>query len=112
METMDLLQKVYELKDLILDCKEYQLTKQKEEEMMSDEKFIMLSNAFMNAQNDYNEAIRLGLDDKEKKQRLIETKEALYSYDKVKAYLDCYHELNNMLKDVSNKIEEIIKWEL
>lgn len=108
----NLFEKIYELRELIIKSSEYCQTKQLESSMMDDEEFVKLSNAFINAQNDYNESVKLGLDSMEKQNNLLKAKEELYSYEKVRDYLDYYHLTNEMLKNISDGIEEILKCEL
>ena len=112
MEMNDLLNKIYELRDLILKSTEYCKTKEIENSMMNDIKFARLSNAFINAQNDYNECVKLGLDSTEKQQVLLKAKEELYSYEKVRDYFDYYHLTNEMLKNISKTREDVLKCEL
>jgi len=105
MFTTEITNKVYELKEMLLNSNEYKLVKEKEKEM--EEKCSNLLIKYNYLFNEYNEALRFkdyGSDVKGIQKELNKCKLELDSNEYVKAYKEAYKAMNKLLKDLQDII--------
>lgn len=104
-EKNDIIEKTYELREVIKNNQIVKNTKELEKKMLEDEKAIRLIMKFQAAQEDYNNALRfndinISLYTKE----LANIKEELYEFPSIKEYLISYKKSQKYLKDITNEL--------
>ncbi len=102
----NLISKLYDLVDLIKDTKEYKNLKDIEKKMENDDTFIILSNSFVNTQNEYKRLDSLNLSLDKITKELSTVKEKLYNLEIVKEYNKAYEIVKEMLNKISSKLLE------
>lgn len=101
----EILSRVYELREALLNSSDYKLVKEKERLMEENCSTLLIK--YNNAFNEYNEALRFkdyGSDVESKQKRLNEIKLELDNNEYVKDYKNAYKEMNKILKGIEKDI--------
>lgn len=107
MSNSDILRKVFELKDMLVDSELYKRVKLAEEKMMKDETCFILLNTYQDVQKEYNEAKRFekyGSDVLSVQKQLSDIKKKVNENELVIKYNEVYKEMKKELK----KIEKML----
>lgn len=105
MYNTEITSKVYELKQLLINSKEYKEVKEKEK-LMEDNTMELLTK-YNYLFNEYNEALRFkdyGSDVNKAQKELNEAKLELDNNKYVKEYKQAYKRMNKLLKEIQNTI--------
>ena len=97
--------KTYELKDKILNSKEYKEVKEKEKEMEDNCSLLLIK--YNRLFNEYNEAIRFkdyGSDVNKAQKELANCKKELDENNYVKEYRNSFKKMNKILKDIEKEL--------
>lgn len=109
----DILVLTYELKDKIINCNLYKELKEKEKEMIKNDRCRLLFNKFQRAQDEYNDAKRFqnyGSNLNEIGTRLSLVKQEVYNNEFIKEYNHLYSEMRKTLANIEKIIfKDIIK---
>ena len=101
----DIISKVYELKELIMNSKEYKMVK--ETERLMEEKCSLLLIKYNNIFNEYNQALRFkdyGSDVSKVQKELNNVKLELDQNEYVKEYKKAYKNMNKLLNEIQNNM--------
>lgn len=103
-----LIENLYQFKDMISQDERIILLNQYEDEMMNDEEVMKLTYIKDKCNREYEDTLRFHdeMDEcvKEKRNKLIKSKDNLYAHPLVKRYLKQYNEINNLFLQINEII--------
>ena len=94
--------KIFELKNILLESEEYKNVKQCEEDLLEDEISLIID--FNNKIDAYNDAIKHGYFNDNYTKELSVAKEKLYSSKGATKYFEALKKMNDLLHEISELI--------